>query len=604
MIEGLRKSLDYIRRVYVRLTTSRAHIPAWAALAAERRERTRNSTVKDPLRPPIPTEWPPIDIGIVTYNSQHWVAGFVESLLALDYPKERITLRFVDNRSTDATEAELRAALPRLSAAGYRAELVQRPNRGYGASNNIAWRAGHAPFCLVTNIDLTFEKDCLRRVVATALADHADAAAWELRQKPYEYPKFYDPVTGSTNWNSHACVLLRRSALEKVGGYDETLFMYGEDVELSYRLRRSGYRLRYCPTAVIWHYSFSGMANIKPVQHLGIRFANLYLRLKYGNIGDATAVLLMAAQVLITPPRYPGSRRQMADALLKLLTVSLRALRTRQRSRAHFPFHTWDYDICRDRLPFKQRPPPTEYPLVSLITRTRRGREQYLRQALLSGAHQTWPHLEHIVVEDDGDTMRDLVGEVALATDRTLRFIANDKTGRSSAGNAGLAAARGRWCLFLDDNNLLFAEHIEILAGELLENLDAVASHSRALKVTAIAKKTSKDDYLETPYVIAADSPRTFDISPPHKKNARALQFVLFERRLFVERGGFDEDLDALGDWALWNCYAHGCRTLHVPKTTAMVGVIEDPADTEPHNRLFETEYPRALARVKARIAR
>jgi GT2 family glycosyltransferase len=119
-----------------------------------------------------------------------------------------------------------------LASHGILAELILQPNRGFGAGHNAALKYGRAEFCLVTNIDLTFEANALREVVATAIADAKDYVAWELRQKPYEHPKYFEPITGTTNWNCHACILMRRSAFQKVGGYDEAIFMYGEDVRV------------------------------------------------------------------------------------------------------------------------------------------------------------------------------------------------------------------------------------------------------------------------------------------------------------------------------------------------------------------------------------
>ncbi|MBK7953303.1 MAG: glycosyltransferase [Candidatus Accumulibacter sp.] len=194
----------------------------------------------DPLCAVLPADPPAIDVSVVTFNSSRWVAAFVDSLLALDYPKSKLNFSFVDNSSTDSTLAELRIAARCLESVGSAVTLRSRPNHGFGSGHNFAIRAGSAPFCLVTNIDLAFERDALTRVVANALADLPQAAAWEFRQKPYEHPKFYDPVTGITNWNTHACVLLRREAIEHVGGYDEALFVYGEDVELSYRFASRG----------------------------------------------------------------------------------------------------------------------------------------------------------------------------------------------------------------------------------------------------------------------------------------------------------------------------------------------------------------------------
>ena len=61
-----------------------------------------------------------------------------------------------------------------------------------------------------------------------------------MRQIPYEHPKAYDPVTLDTPWVSGAATLFRREAFEAVGGFDDAIFMYGEDVDLSWRLRARG----------------------------------------------------------------------------------------------------------------------------------------------------------------------------------------------------------------------------------------------------------------------------------------------------------------------------------------------------------------------------
>ncbi|MBI5780971.1 MAG: glycosyltransferase [Rhodocyclales bacterium] len=603
IVRPLRRGRDWLLNVTGILPNSSANFPAIAAIVEERCERTRAPIAVDPMCPPEPADWPAIDVGVVTYNSRCWIEAFVDSLLALDYPKDRVTIRFVDNSSTDDTESALRAVAPRLQAAGFAVDVIPQPNLGYGAGHNAAIRAGRAPFCLVTNIDLTFERDSLRQVVAMAVADAPQAAAWELRQKPYEHPKYYDPVTGTTNWNAHACVLLRRSAVEAIDGYDETLFMYGEDVELSYRLRRAGYLLRYCPAAVVWHYSYESRDQVKPLQYIGSTFGNLYLRLKFGRLADIVVVPMLALRLLLSPEVFPGSRRRVARSLLRLIAVAPKALLSRRSSQAHFPFRTWDYELIRDGAFVEQRSLPVEQPLVSIITRTYRGRDLYLRQALMSGAHQTWSNLEHIVVEDGGDTMRGLCEEVAQATGRTIRFIANDKPGRSKAGNAGLAAARGRWCVFLDDDDLLFAEHIEVLANALLTDPEAVASYSLAWEVITDTTSLAEGRYVEVSHNLPLVLCQPFDFDVLQHHNYFAIQSVLFERQLFEHRGGFYEDMDALEDWTLWIRYAWNHRFVYVPKVTSLFRTPADPAKAQERSVAFERAYPLALSRVQAWIA-
>ena len=600
MTAPFRRASNRVLKITGMLPDSPANFAAIAALVSDRCDLTRAPIELDPMSPPMPSSWPSVDISVVTFNSERWVEGFIDSLLALDYPRDRISIRFVDNSSTDGTEQALRSSAKVLTAAGFVVDVLTRPNNGFGAGHNVAIGAGEAPFFLVSNIDLVFEPDSLRQVVSMAMADSSRGAAWELRQKPYEHPKFYDPVTGATNWNSHACVLIRRTAFNEVGGYDGTLFMYGEDVELSYRLRRSGYALRYCPRAVVWHFSYESSDQIKPLQYTGSTFANLYLRIKYGKLTDILAVPTLAMRLVFAPEAFPGSRKKVLRNLLKLLAVTPKTLRSRRSTTAHFPFRTWDYELIRDGAFIAQRELPIERPMVSIVTRTHRGRELYLRQALMSGAHQTWPNFEHIVVEDGGESMRDLCEEVAQATGRPIRFIALPKNGRSKAGNAGLMAARGRWCVLLDDDDLLFADHLEVLVRALIDDPGAVASYSLAWEVPTDSSALPQGQYVEKLHRLPSELRQAFDFDVLMHHNYLPIQSVLFERRLFDQLGGFHEDMDALEDWTLWLRYARGHRFVYVPKVTSLFRTPTDQTKAKERQDAFDRAYPLALTRAQA----
>ncbi|MCH8622380.1 glycosyltransferase [Undibacterium sp. TS12] len=544
---------------------------------------------------------PSIDISVVTYNSGRWITGFVTSLLGLNYPKDRLSIYFVDNSSTDNTVEQLQAASRVLRSHGMHVEIIYQPNNGFGAGHNAGIRAGKAPFCLITNLDLTFEAQTLLQVVSAAVADSAQAAAWEMRQKPYEHPKYYDPVTGSTNWNSYACVLLRRSALDKVGGFDETLFMYGEDVELSYRLRRAGFVLRYCPQAVVWHFTYESEAQVKPLQYTGSTFANLYLRLKYGNRWDALAVPLLGLRLLLAHEAYPGSRKAVFRNLLRLVALTPAALLARRSSKVNFPFREWDYEMIRDGAFIAAQGLPATPPLVSIITRTYQGRSRYLREAILSVARQTYPNIEHLIVEDGGTSMQALVDEMRPYLKNAISHHGLDKCGRSVTGNLGLAQAKGRWCLFLDDDDLLFADHVEVLVQALLQNHGQQpgyrAAYSLAWEVPTNNSRIAQGEYDETTYMVPSALRQEYDYEVLRHHNFMPIQSVLFERSLYTERGGFEEDMEALEDWTLWVRYAHGNQFIHVPKLTSLYRTPADQDQIRQRAEVFAAAYALALTR-------
>ena len=161
-------------------------------------------------------------------------------------------------------------------------DIYKGDNVGFGMGHHACILQGNNELIISTNVDLEYPEHSLVNAIQVAMCDHEDIAAWEFRQKPYESPKYYDPVTFETTWNSHACVLFKRDAYIKVGGYDKDLFMYGEDVEMSFRLRKYGYRLRYLPNAFVFHYTYSSPDETKKLQFLGNCFANGLLRFKYG----------------------------------------------------------------------------------------------------------------------------------------------------------------------------------------------------------------------------------------------------------------------------------------------------------------------------------
>ncbi|MFJ1269145.1 glycosyltransferase family 2 protein [Legionella lytica] len=543
---------------------------------------------------------PDIDISVVTYNSSRWVSSFINSLLTLTYPPKKISLYFVDNNSTDDTVKQLLSAFEKLRFYGFSVKLIRSLNKGYGFGHNIGVSAGKSPYCLITNIDLVFAPDALFHVVSQACIDDLLTVTWELRQKPYEHPKYYDPVTGYTNWNSHACILMRRSAFELIGGYDENIFMYGEDVELSYRFRRAGFMLRYCPKAVVTHYCYEDIDVIKPLQYTGSTFANLYIRLKYGTVTDLLAIPWMSLKLIAAPKLFPSVCKQNLYNLLRLIKLLPSTLYHRRQSSALFPFRKWDYDISRYGAYYKVPEMRSQTPLVSIITRTYAGRDLFIKQAILSVANQTWPNIEHIIVQDGGDCMREMVENLSHRIHHKIVFVGSTKVGRSAAGNIGLKNATGRWCLFLDDDDLLFSEHIEVLATLLEDSMGARGAYSLAWEV--VTKKISDDStygYEELSYRVSVAHYQPFDYEVLKKYNYMPIQSVLFERTLFCELGGFNEDMEILEDWLLWLKFSKNNPFIYVDKVTSMYRTPAEPELIAKRNMAFNHAYPLVVMQQK-----
>lgn len=520
------------------------------------------------------SELPEIDLSIVTHNSARWIPSFLDTLKELNYPREKLSLYFVDNGSTDNT-ANLLERFKASSNQAYREiSILKQSNLGFGCGHDAAIRKGKNAFVLVTNVDLTFAPDALRNVVQRAYFDDEDIASWELRQKPYEHPKYCDPVTLETNWSSHACILFRRSAYENSGGYEPRIFMYGEDVELSYRLRSLGYKLRYVPSAVVWHYSYSEASEVKPVQFKGSTLANAYLRLRYGNIYDIAAIIPLQLALFLRGGGYSGSRRSIIKNWIKLIKNMPHFLKNRaNRESIYFPFRAFDYELTREGAFTKLNELPASCPLVSVVTRSHGENENQLKECIASVLNQTYPNIEHIIVEDDGSHKQDLINSINERYNSRIpvKYYPLEQVGRSAAGNIGLSKANGQFLMFLDEDDLLMPDHVETLMATILngDSLDAAYSLAWDTHVQEVTV-SGTPSYNELIHETSPLFYQEFDRDVLNHHNYFPIQSVLFSRSLFESKGGFDESMTYLEDWDLWKRYARNAEFKFIRKTTSM----------------------------------
>ena len=217
---------------------------------------------------------------IVNYESGPALLQCVE-----DWRSDGATdLVIVDNGSGDGSVELVRSRYPDLEV------VVPGRNLGYGAAANRGVAATTTPFILVCNPDLEVRPGTLAGLSA-ALAGHPGRAlvgpmirtsSGDRYPSARRFPSLIDAgghallgifapdnrftrsyqrneLDGATgdpvevDWVSGACFMVRRSAFEQVGGFDEAYFMYAEDVDLCWRLGESGWSVAYVPTAEVTH---------------------------------------------------------------------------------------------------------------------------------------------------------------------------------------------------------------------------------------------------------------------------------------------------------------------------------------------------------------
>lgn len=216
---------------------------------------------------------------VVNFNAGAALVPCVDSVLA-QAPRPELVV--VDNASTDGSVDGLLRAHPDVRV------VRSGGNLGYARAANLGIAATAAPVVAVLNPDTVLAPG-VGATLTGRFAAEADlgAAGPRLHNKDgtvypsaRRIPTLLDAVghgllffvwrdnpftaryreTGAdptrprdVDWVSGAAVWLRRAALDDVGGWDERYFMYVEDVDLCWRLRRAGWRVAYEPDGIVEH---------------------------------------------------------------------------------------------------------------------------------------------------------------------------------------------------------------------------------------------------------------------------------------------------------------------------------------------------------------
>jgi hypothetical protein len=172
-------------------------------------------------------------------------------------------------------------------------------NLGHGGGQNRLFESATSDLLLIANPDVLAAPTLFIELV-DALA-RANIGLVEARQLPIEHPKHYDPATGETSWASMACALMPAALFRELGGFDaETFFMYGDDVDFSWRVRLAGFKVIHQASAAVFHDK---------------RLTN-----EGGSVASAVERYYSAEAGLLLPYKY--SRRDLTDNYLEAFANS------------------------------------------------------------------------------------------------------------------------------------------------------------------------------------------------------------------------------------------------------------------------------------------
>lgn len=217
-----------------------------------------------------------LSIVILNYNSGDFLFKCLNSL-DKNHASLKLDVWVVDNASTDASIKLAQENFPKISY------ILEKANIGFSKGNNLALKKIENEYILILNPDTEVFPETLNYMVQY-MKDHLDVGAATCK---VELPN------GELDWGSHrgfptplasflyyflkndslyhlsskdmkkdhevdaisgSFFLTRKSVLDKVGLFDEAYFMYAEDLDLSFRIKKAGYKIVYVPEMKICHY--------------------------------------------------------------------------------------------------------------------------------------------------------------------------------------------------------------------------------------------------------------------------------------------------------------------------------------------------------------
>ena len=213
-----------------------------------------------------------VNLFVLNWNGRDLTLDCLSSLEKITYPNVKVYV--IDNGSSDNSVAEIRNQFPDF-------EIIQLPeNYGFSRGNNAGFQLvkQKADFTIFLNNDTVVDPYFVEPLInemesnstvkqATPKIFYADDleyiwfgggkinlwAGWirhlGIRQKDstqFSFNRNVDYATG-------CCVCMRTEDFESIGMFDESFFMYGEDVDLSLRFREQGGQILFVPESKIWH---------------------------------------------------------------------------------------------------------------------------------------------------------------------------------------------------------------------------------------------------------------------------------------------------------------------------------------------------------------
>ncbi|MDP8214247.1 MAG: glycosyltransferase family 2 protein [Candidatus Euphemobacter frigidus] len=286
-----------------------------------------------------------VSVIVLTCNGREHLEECLNALKAQTYPRREVIL--VINGSEDGSAEFVRERF------GDFARIIELPeNIGYTGGNNAGLRDARGEYIALLNDDTRVDPSWLEAMVE-ALRDRPGYGLAACKILSYYRPEIIDNVghifyrDGTFRGRgrlevdrgqydreeevlspSGCAFLIRKEALDEVGFFDEEFFIYGDDAELSLRIRLAGWKVIYVPSAVVYHKYSATTGAYSPFKAFLVERNRIWLTIKYFPPGAlmlapayAAFRLLLQVYGVLAGKGAAGeyARKYSAFSLLKIL---------------------------------------------------------------------------------------------------------------------------------------------------------------------------------------------------------------------------------------------------------------------------------------------
>jgi GT2 family glycosyltransferase len=228
-----------------------------------------------------------VAIAIVSLNTRELLAACLRSVMTTT--RVRFQVHVVDNGSSDGSTAMVAVKFPQVRL------TRSESNLGFAAANNCAIREADSRYVLLLNPDTLVRPDTIGDLVSF-MDTHGDVGICgpkinfpdgRFQSCGYRFPTLISEIRQSKNvnkalrlfigeepplkvesvpfdvdWVDGACLLIRREALRDVGLLDEQFFLYAEELDWCFRVRKAGWRICAVPQVEMIHYQGQSSAQM------------------------------------------------------------------------------------------------------------------------------------------------------------------------------------------------------------------------------------------------------------------------------------------------------------------------------------------------------